>query len=693
MILSDVDKRFLDRKDWLIALVLAFGVACWAMMFGIPCPHPDFWTNFAAAARIRPGQSMLDAFWLFPTGVVFDLLNVSKALSVCGIVGRVGLGVTCGGVYLCLRAFWYERLNYEAPELPTGFWNTRFGSFAGALIFSLCALTWKEAQFASPGFLATQLAIVSLLLWQRARHSSSLFCLSLAYALCGVMATARPIMLVAAVALIVCDTRARHLKQFMEMNGEDGEALMKADQREIAATGVSLFFGIMMGFAMCLASVYRFSIVPEANFWNLFDVWFGDWGRQLADMFVSLGVIGVFSFVAGTVAVVAVGRNMRMAPSGGAVLRNIFLMLLLITACGLGVRRMTGADGRKLNAIRQYVDMLVESCRSDVTWLFTDGAFDDLIRLEMRDRDVKTAVMSLVSTPTAEEAEAFRDYAPEPMDRDTFAAGGSEVLKYWAQERKDRLEQSAWLIGSDVVRKYDADAPICVSGGVLRYGKAAATNDVAAVEGEMTRLVSVVEQVALRSVSPLEHADGAILESFSQLLRRLTSLAEERQRGYEKADDAAQARSELEKVRYFNNLSASLNGDKARVQKVERVRPTENLVLTPQEGLDVALKRADYWLAMRFAQAVLAAHPTNALAHYAIGMAQLEVNGYQQAVWHFRETVRLEPKNAAAYARLAVAYLKQGQLEYAEEAAQHALELDTYSKEALEVLKLLEEPK
>ena len=675
MTLKDLEKKFLDRTDLKVACALAFGVACWALMFGLPCPHPDFWTDFAAAARIRPAKSVLDAFWLFPVGAVFDLLGVGKALSVCGFLGRVGLGLTCGGVYLCLRAFWYELLNYEAPELPKGLWDTRFGSIAGALGFCLFAFTWKEAQYLTSGLLTVQLGIASILLWLRSRHSHGIVSASAAYALCGTMAAVHPVMLAAAVAFIVCDIRSRRLKMFLELEGDKGVELMMADQRTITATGISLFFGMMFGLAVCLASAYRFAIVPEAKFWDLFDVWFGDWGGAFADMFVTPGVIALALFVAAVFAVLSGGRKMRMTMSGGVMFRNIFLTVLLIVCCALGLRRMTGTDGERLNAIRQYADALAESCRADVSWLFTDGTFDDLVRLEMRVRGVQTAVMSLVSAPTKAEAEAFRAYAPEMLDGDMFAAGGSEVFKYWAQERTDRMEQSAWLMGSETVLKFDAEAPIGVSGGVVRYGRAALSNDVAAVEREMVRLAVVVEQIARRSVSPFEHADRRVKEVFRCLLRRLAGLSEERRRGYEKVGDVLKARSEQEKIHHYDALIVSLLNDGAAKQSAEWVRPTSTLVLTPQEGLDVALKRRDYVLAMRFARPVLEANPTNILAHFAMGMAYVQAKDDGQAVWHFKEIVKSDPRNESAHMNLTKVYLRLGQrenaLERAEIAARH----------------------
>lgn len=690
MTLQDPDKRFLDRTDWRIACVLAFGVACWAMMFGLPCPHPDFWTDFSAAARIRPARSMLDAFWLFPAGLAFDLLGVDRALSVCGLAGRAMLGLMCGGVYLCLRGFWYEFVNYEAPEVPTGFWNARFGSFAGALIFCLCTFTWKGAQFASPDFAATLSGVIVCLLWQRARHSRGMFCLSMAYATCGAMAAARPPMLLLAAGFIICDMRERQRRMFMELKQDEGEAMMLADQREVAATGVALSFGVALGIGMCLASAYRFAIVPDANLWNLFDVWFGSWGDLLAYMFASPGVVALVLFVGLVFTVLPAGRNMRMTPSGGLVLRNIFLVLMLLATLTLGLRRMTGGnDGRKLSAIRQYVGVLSESCRGEVSWLFTDGAFDDLIRLEMRERGVRTKVMSLTAAPTDEEAAAFRDYAPEKMDRDTFAAGGSEVFRYWSKERKDRLDQSAWLIGSGTVRKYDADALIRVVGGVFRHGVTTNANE--SVEGEMTRLVATVEQVAQARVSQLEHSDGGIQESFCQLLRRLAGLAEERRLGHEREGDIILARREQERVRYYEGIATAMGEGNWTAQTVERLRPTANLVLTPQEGLWVALRREDWELATRFAQSVLVANPTNVQAHFAIGMAHMEVGGYAQAAWHFAEVVRQDPEDAAAQGRLAVAHLRLGHRDRAEESARAALKMDANSKDARDVLAELAE--
>ena len=123
-------------------------------------------------------------------------------------------------------------------------------------------------------------------------------------------------------------------------------------------------------------------------------------------------------------------------------------------------------------------------------------------------------------------------------------------------------------------------------------------------------------------------------------------------------------------MRKLDGLNARL---RTQGEVIERMLPTEQLVFTAREALEVALKRADFELARRYAGEVLAGAPEDPAANFAMGMANLEAKEYFLASVYFEKALRRNPNEPASLNNLAIAYMKLGQgekaLGFAERAA------------------------
>jgi tetratricopeptide (TPR) repeat protein len=74
--------------------------------------------------------------------------------------------------------------------------------------------------------------------------------------------------------------------------------------------------------------------------------------------------------------------------------------------------------------------------------------------------------------------------------------------------------------------------------------------------------------------------------------------------------------------------------------------------------------------------------PPQALAEYRKGVAEMNAGQNAEAVFRFREAIRIYPQYAAGYRRLGAAYANLGRFSDADRAIQHALRLDRKSSES-----------
>lgn len=671
--------KFLDRYDWLMAggLVVCVGLLAFAGSF--PFPHPAQWRELAAAALLSPAKSIMDGPWLYLVNWLFGFAGLARGISLLGIAGCVAQGLVCGGLYMALRALWLEWLDPDVAEEPVGFIETRSGSMLGVLIFSFAATTWRTAQFMSADFMLISLATLAMVVWAFSRRSGNLGFVLIAYVIGGALTAMTPLGLVMTVLMFVCDERSRFMKQFALGSEDEAEEAGAVELRKCIVSIIAFIVGFLIIFPLCLLASMKFGLVAEneSGIGRLIVLWCATWCGLAKGSIRSVGTISIVLYPILVVMVITAGRRLRTIPEGGGkALRYIFLLALAGVAAATLARRFSGNSRLILDVVRDYAVAVSDSCEG-VNWLFTDGEFDDAIRLTMATRGRPTAVMSVMSVPNKMEATIFRRYAPEMMDRAMFAAGGSEVFKSWAQERRDRLTQSAWMLGSGTVRKYDAKAPIRSYGGVIRLEtesmKEAWPKVVKAIRDIQNKAIAVVGRGSF-----LSYTDDTLSSLLDSLLWRLARLADERATGRASVGDAAGVRREREQVHMLDSLNISLRNCG---EKIERLLPTENVVLTPREGLDVAIKRADFALAQRYAVAVLAANPDDSTAHFAMGMSALELKDYFTTAKHLELCLKARPNEPAALNNLAIAYLKLNRLDRALECAEKAAKVHPKSEE------------
>ncbi len=99
----------------------------------------------------------------------------------------------------------------------------------------------------------------------------------------------------------------------------------------------------------------------------------------------------------------------------------------------------------------------------------------------------------------------------------------------------------------------------------------------------------------------------------------------------------------------------------------------ESSRITPREGLRLAMERPNFHKAAMFARQVLVSDPRDLEANFAMGMFYHCDEQYGQAEAYLRKCLERDPRNASILNNLAVAQLRQGHLDEAEENARKAV--------------------
>ena len=123
---------------------------------------------------------------------------------------------------------------------------------------------------------------------------------------------------------------------------------------------------------------------------------------------------------------------------------------------------------------------------------------------------------------------------------------------------------------------------------------------------------------------------------------------------------------------------------------MERMRQLTMSKMTPREGLQLALVRADFALARKYAEPVLEADPSDANANFGMGMSYYAEKQWYQAEVFLRRCLLRNPKEPAVYNNLAVVQLMTGRYEAAMGNARKALSLSPGSAEIEDTIKQIE---
>lgn len=301
----------------------------------------------------------------------------------------------------------------------------------------------------------------------------------------------------------------------------------------------------------------------------------------------------------------------------------IFLgLVLVLCALSLPARRQL-PQRIVMDAIIDYLDEVVREAR-DCDWLVTDGAFDDALRL-------------------------------------AFYKGGSPAALVSSAEGRRLGEEAGSRIG------WTTDLPWCNFAGGWDFSGLVARRNVDGAEArESSRRV---KELAERFVA--FDRNGTLRQVPDRFLKRASDVIKwQLARTLVMRLQTTDGRSSAGEVQDLESLVRALDGGNASLQavltKYRRDGAQASVVLTPEEGLAVAVNRGDFNLARRYADIVLSAEPGHPLALYAKGMIFLEDDRCAQAAEVLKQVAAEWPDEPAVLNNLAVALSRAGRSQEAQ---------------------------
>lgn len=364
--------------------------------------------------------------------------------------------------------------------------------------------------------------------------------------------------------------------------------------------------------------------------------------------------------------------------------RRVSLVLIpLLLVAGLLPGRFQFRTGRMLEIVRDYVREAVREL-GDAKYVFTDGSCDCAFELEAAARGKKLRALSMIGKPSARDTWMRQQSLQDNEDRLSAYVGTANLLRTWQRDKPQRLDDAAMQLGFELWKRSGKTPP--APSGVLARTKGMSDKD---REDGITRTYSISERVLqLYADGGTDQSAGPFVNDIFLFVQwRLARMARARAEGFDLVGDTKRS---LEEIRVSDALDDKNESLKRILDGMSRMREQTMRQMTPREGLQFALVRADFVLARRYAEPILDADPDDPNANFGMGMSYFMQEQFGRAEEFLRRCLKKNAKEPAIWNNIAVLQLKQGRLEEAKKNAQKALDLIPDSAEVKDTMKQIE---
>lgn len=356
----------------------------------------------------------------------------------------------------------------------------------------------------------------------------------------------------------------------------------------------------------------------------------------------------------------------------------VVVPILLLAAVVPG--RWQRVSRQMLQLIDDYVDEVIAEC-GPVQWIFTDGSFVSRIELAAAERGKKLRALSMMAGNDPYARYVRQHGVTDTEDRMALALGVPMTLRTWMKDKPERMKDAAIQLGFEVWKRNGLELPVC--SGVL-------ARPIGMSEDECTAGVKRTKALADRILA--FYADGGIPKSLGKRMQelflfvqwRIARLARMRA---ERADRAGQTEVAMKDVKLSDDLDHNNSSLKRILDSMEKTRARMLKAVTPREGLQLALVRADFALARRYAEPILEAVPDDPNANFGMGMSYYVQKQYARAEEYLKRCLIKNSKEPAVWNNLAMIMMYTERFDEAEKHAKKALELIPDSAEVKDTLK------
>lgn len=346
------------------------------------------------------------------------------------------------------------------------------------------------------------------------------------------------------------------------------------------------------------------------------------------------------------------------------------LVLVVALAVSAILSRHKVGERRMLLVTENFLAETLRAC-GPASCLFTDGVLDAALefRAACAQRDRPFVCCSLMADRTPYERFINRRAARDEEDRRTFASGPLQVLRLWAGAKRTRMPDVAIQLGREIWKGHEVDAPTAL-GVVARGGKIPDEEVARARTAAKSLAASVLGFYVGREGKRPDSTNPLLTHVFETIQWRLARLAQ-------MESDELLRRKEGRLAAAVRDLSDKLDKANVSFQKLQalidrQLQKETELVLTPREGLEIALKRNDFMVARRFALPLLLGEPDDPVANYAMGMSYLVEERWKDSARFFERVLKKYPNDSRVLNNIAVAKWKDGRLDEALEWEQKA---------------------
>lgn len=693
---------------------------------------PSQWEETAVVAGLRPPRAISPGLWRLFSGWLFPLFGISGAERILSAAGAVCGGLSVSLAYLAVRQIlsFLVRLEGTYPV-----WSNRIAPFFSAAAAAFLGVSEPLGRisrtFTPEGlcFLMVLAAVVGWLRWLTVGGNVRVYLLT---ALCGILAAESPFALLLPVFFLLAYFRL--WRGVIDGMFSASRALPNPDELPRWRM-FFLFLGALFATVYLNVAVFAAHGGVAANGWSSGDIYFrygaGYWraflsassmagwalgpGFCLFPLIVALRIfpsvtredrpmpfhLGVIMVFAAALAAMQCGafpgarfwvfaRDVVLVPSGFLLVFYVFCsaatlalsgaacalecqrlylpeghcrpgaaLRFLVPAIGAGlfalaaVRAPRPVEGAMHRLVRDALRETVREC-GDAKWVFTDGRLDAGLELMAAAMGSPLRALNMMSGASMwEKSVRTRGFGPG-ADRDNAEIGIPALLRVWAGEKVDGMDAVALQLGFEFWRRERKPLPKA-SGMVARekgMSDEEASRGIEAAKELSARVLELAPQVAAAQPSP------ALAGAFSAVSWRLSRFARLR-------NDEALA----------DKLDASNTALKRLLSMIEYERQRTFMQLTPREGLQLALRRADFIEARRFAAAVLRSDEYDTEANFGMGMSYLKDNLLKDAEFYLRRCLKRRPDEPAVLNNLSIICRKSRRYDEAVELAQHALRM------------------
>ena len=729
----------------ILLAVVAGAIACAIIMiWGVPGLDPSLWNETAVVAGIRPPRTIFPGFWRLLSRGFFATFGVDSAVGMLSVAGAALGGLCVALVYLITRQVLALLIRTEKTYPAWHRFIAPFFSMLAAILFGVSDPFCNMVRVLSPDELRFLMLLVGVHLTLRWFVIGGNWRIFTVMALMGLMAAETPFAFL--VPLLFFFAYRSVWGRIMDGLFEQPERL--PDPEDLPKW--RMFFLFLGGLAVGVwANAAHFIALGgiEANGWSASDIYFryaGGYWHVLADAGTFLGWVlglgfcvfplvvsirifpmvarddrpmpfnlGVAMFFLGVLAVMQSGafpaarfwtfsKEMAVVQSGfllsffvfcamiavalfgssfafecqrtylteddtppGLMLRGVvpFLSVGLLALALWGVPKPTETEMQRI--VDDAIDEIVREC-GDAKYLFTDGHLDTAIELVAAKEGKPLKTLNMMSGPTEWEINLRRNlFDKDSEDYKSAETGVPALLRIWAGEKPAGMDQAAIQLGFEFWKREKKPMPT-MSGIVARtrgLEPADVTNGVAVARSLSERILAISPMLEAADPSP---ALANALWSVNWRLSRFARLRE---------DTALADQLDLSNTALTKLLS---------LIEYERLRTF--MQMTPREGLNLALRRADFTEARRYSAAVLRYDEDDPEANFGMGMSMLMQKQFKEAERYLLKVLKRRPNEPAVFNNLSIICRKQQRWQDAEDYARKAIKLLPDSPEVRQTL-------